>query len=90
MRKKFLEPEGIRQEVGLQVLCTEPRHVLYTNGFRYNHLSTWIAANFEIDVPTPTTHPEFPLWKLGYTPHQVYDLFWPSGFQYVGNLEYVE
>jgi 2-polyprenyl-6-methoxyphenol hydroxylase-like FAD-dependent oxidoreductase len=64
VRKKFLEPEGIKQEVGL-----------------YNHVSTWVAANFEITLPTPATHPDFPLWKIGYSPEQVYDAFWPSGFQ---------
>jgi 2-polyprenyl-6-methoxyphenol hydroxylase-like FAD-dependent oxidoreductase len=64
VRKKFLEREGIRQEVGL-----------------YNHVSTWVAANFEISLPTPATHPDFPLWKVGYSPEQVYDAFWPSGFQ---------
>lgn len=64
VRKKFLEPEGIKQEVGL-----------------YNHVSTWIAANFEITLPTPATHPDFPLWKVGYSPEQVYEAFWPSGFQ---------
>jgi 2-polyprenyl-6-methoxyphenol hydroxylase-like FAD-dependent oxidoreductase len=64
VRKKFLEPEGIKQEVGL-----------------YHHVSTWVAANFEITLPTPATHPDFPLWKLGYSSEQVYDAFWPSGFQ---------
>jgi len=64
VRKKFLEPEGIRQEVGL-----------------YNHVSTWVAANFDIRLPTQATHPDFPLWKVGYSPEQVYDAFWPSGFQ---------
>ena len=64
VRKKFLEPEGIKQEVGL-----------------YNHVSTWIAANFEITLPTPATHPDFPLWRVGYSPEQVYYAFWPSGFQ---------
>lgn len=64
VRKKFLEPEGIIQEVGL-----------------YNHVSTWVAANFEITLPTPATHPGFPLWKVGYSPEQVFNAFWPSGFQ---------
>lgn len=48
---------------------------------RYNHVSTWVAANLSIETPTPTTHPKFPLWQLGYTPDQVYELFWPYGFQ---------
>ncbi|KAI1281844.1 hypothetical protein F5Y07DRAFT_386621 [Xylaria sp. FL0933] len=48
----------------------------------YKYDGTWVAANLGISLPTPETHPEFPLWKLGYTPDQVYDLFWPSGFHF--------
>ncbi|MCJ1297267.1 hypothetical protein MMC08_000053 [Hypocenomyce scalaris] len=70
VRKKFLEPEGIRQEVGL-----------------YDHVSTWIAANFDIALPSPATHPDFPLWKLGYTPEQVYELFWPAGFHFCNDIK---
>lgn len=65
VRKQFLEPHGIRQEVGL-----------------YNHVSTWIAANFEIALPSPATHPDYPLWQLGYSPEQIYELFWPAGFHF--------
>lgn len=64
VRKKFLEPEGIRQEDGF-----------------YRYVGTWVAANLHITTPTPKSHPDFPLWKLGYTPQQVHDIFWPSGFQ---------
>jgi len=64
VRKKFLEPEGIRQE-----------------GSVWTYVGTWIAANLHITTPTPQSHPDFPLWKLGYTPEQVHDAFWPSGFQ---------
>lgn len=34
-------------------------------------------------MPTPSTHPHFPLWDLGYEPDELWDLFWPVGFQYV-------
>jgi hypothetical protein len=34
-------------------------------------------------MPTPSTHPHFPLWDLGYEPDELWDLFWPGGFQYV-------
>ena len=64
VRKKFLEPEGIRQEDGA-----------------WTYVGTWVAANLSITTPTPESHPSFPLWRLGYTPQQVHDAFWPSGFQ---------
>ncbi|CBF75733.1 predicted protein [Aspergillus nidulans FGSC A4] len=31
------------------------------------------------------THPDFPLWKLKYTPEQVYDLFFHSNFRFLCN-----
>lgn len=64
VRKRFLEPEGIRQEESI-----------------YPYVGTWVAANLHITTPTPKSHPDFPLWRLGYTPEQVHDIFWPSGFQ---------
>ncbi|TVY44103.1 3-(3-hydroxy-phenyl)propionate/3-hydroxycinnamic acid hydroxylase [Lachnellula subtilissima] len=70
VRKKFLEPEGIFQKVGL-----------------YNHVSTWVAANFETQLPTPATHPEFPLWKLGYSPQDVHELFWPHGLHFCNDVK---
>jgi len=39
------------------------------------------VANLEISLPTPESHPEFPLWELGYTPDELWDIFWPDGFQ---------
>lgn len=65
MRKKFLEPEGIRQEES-----------------EWPYVGTWVAANLKITDPTPETHPDFPLWQLGYTPEQVHELFWPFGFHF--------
>lgn len=52
-------------------------------GFRWPYVGTWVAINLQVDLPTPEKHPEFPLWKLGYTPEQVHEEFWPKGFQYV-------
>ncbi|KAL2678345.1 hypothetical protein Neosp_009091 [[Neocosmospora] mangrovei] len=46
----------------------------------YKYEATWIAANLRITLPTPTSHPSFPLWKLGYQPEQLWDIFWPGGF----------
>ena len=36
-------------------------------------------------LPTPKTHPSFPLWTLGYTPKQVYELFFPAEFRFLCN-----
>ncbi|KAH7267931.1 hypothetical protein B0J15DRAFT_441099 [Fusarium solani] len=48
----------------------------------YKYEATWIAANLRITLPTPTSHPSFPLWKLGYQPEQLWDVFWPGGFHF--------
>jgi hypothetical protein len=37
-----------------------------------------MTTHYQITLPTPETHPDFPLWKLGYTSKQVYDLFVPE------------
>ena len=50
---------------------------------RNEYSGTWIAANLKISIPTPKSHPEFPLWECGYTEEEIFDLFWPPGFQYV-------
>ena len=46
---------------------------------------TWVAVNWKMTFPTPEKHPEFPLWQLGYTPDQVYDLFFPVEFRFLCN-----
>lgn len=38
-----------------------------------------------MDLPTTESHPDFPLWKLGFTPQQVYDTFFPRNFRFIGN-----
>ncbi|PVI03658.1 monooxygenase-like protein [Periconia macrospinosa] len=48
----------------------------------YRYAGTWVAANLKIQLPTPKSHPNFSLWNLGYTPEQVYDLFWPKGWHF--------
>ncbi|KAI0853844.1 hypothetical protein F5Y00DRAFT_269213 [Daldinia vernicosa] len=48
----------------------------------YRYDGTWIAANLKLKVPTPETHPDFPLWELGFSPEAVYDLFWPKGWHF--------
>ncbi|KAE8384594.1 hypothetical protein BDV23DRAFT_176941 [Aspergillus alliaceus] len=43
-------------------------------------LSTCLS---HITLPTPESHPQFPLWKLGYTLEQVYDIFFPDEFRFL-------
>ncbi|KAI1064326.1 hypothetical protein LB506_008016 [Fusarium annulatum] len=66
VRKHFLEPT-----VGIK----------QEDGL-YPYSGTWIAANLKMKLPTPETHPDFPLWKFGYSPQEVYDLFWPVGWYF--------
>ncbi|KJK61003.1 mhpA [Aspergillus parasiticus SU-1] len=68
-RKNYLEPKGIKLE--------------WAEKTKYNE--TWVALNWKIHLPTPATHPQFPLWKLGYSPEMVYDLFFPDDFQFLCN-----
>ncbi|KAI1754704.1 hypothetical protein F4782DRAFT_456780 [Xylaria castorea] len=66
VRKHFLEPTAGIRQVD--------------SAYKYD--GTWVAANLEISLPTPESHPDFPLWKLGYTPAAIYDLFWPIGWHF--------
>ena len=66
VRKHFLEPSA----------CIKMREGIY------KYEGTWVAANLHIRLPTPDTHPDFPLWKLGFTPERLYDLFWPKGWHF--------
>ncbi|KAJ5797374.1 monooxygenase [Penicillium pulvis] len=68
-RKKYLEPKGVKLEWAEQTKYQE----------------TWIALNWKLSLPTKETHPSFPLWKLGYTPQQVYDTFFPEDFRFLCN-----
>ncbi|KAL4811663.1 hypothetical protein BDW67DRAFT_189990 [Aspergillus spinulosporus] len=68
-RKQYLEEKGVYMEKVTDVFYDE----------------TWVALNWEITLPNPQTHPEFPLWKLGYTPEQVYETFFPPGFRFLCN-----
>ena len=46
---------------------------------------TWVALNWHITLPTRESHPDFPLWRQGYTPQEVYDEFFPSNFRFLCN-----
>jgi 2-polyprenyl-6-methoxyphenol hydroxylase-like FAD-dependent oxidoreductase len=48
----------------------------------YKYSGTWVATNLKINLPNRESHPDFPLWGLGYTPQEVYDLFWPQGWHF--------
>ncbi|KAJ5968759.1 hypothetical protein N7501_005007 [Penicillium viridicatum] len=71
-RKSFMEPLGIRMEQAHQCFYDE----------------TWVALNWEVSLPTEKTHPDFPLWKLGYTPQEVYDLFFPESFRLIQDITF--
>ncbi|KAH8130436.1 hypothetical protein FP744_10000202 [Trichoderma asperellum] len=48
----------------------------------YPYDGTWVAANLKISLPTRESHPDFPLWSLGYKPNDIYDLYWPKGWHF--------
>ncbi len=68
-RKKYLEPRDIKLERVSEA----------------NYEEVWVALNWKISLPTPATHPNFSLWAKGYTPQQVYDLFFLSNFRFLCN-----
>lgn len=47
----------------------------------------WVALNWKLTLPTEKSHPQFPLRALGYTPEDVYDLFFPKEFRFLCNPE---
>ncbi|KAI9712045.1 MAG: hypothetical protein M1820_001754 [Bogoriella megaspora] len=71
VRKKYLEPRGVFLE---QVSETSYEEV-------------WVAMNWKMELPTPQSHPDFPLWKLDFTPEKVYDEFFPTNFRFLCNPE---
>ncbi|KAH7110237.1 hypothetical protein EDB81DRAFT_927213 [Dactylonectria macrodidyma] len=68
-RKMYLEPQGITLDQAMEMPYEEE----------------WVALNWRISLPTPDTHPDFPLWEKGYTPQQVYDEFFPTDFRFMCN-----
>lgn len=66
VRKIFLEPSAGVRQE--------------TGIFEYE--GTWIAGNLKMTLPTKQSHPNFPLWELGYEPQAVYDLFWPREWHF--------
>jgi hypothetical protein len=37
----------------------------------------------KLTFPTAESHPDLPFWSLGYTPKQVYDLYFPINFRFI-------
>ncbi|KAF2269839.1 FAD/NAD(P)-binding domain-containing protein [Lojkania enalia] len=94
-RVEYLDENGIRRQITGHWLVGADgklgivrKHFLEpTAGVKqeegvYRYSGTWIAANLKIRAPTPETHPEFPLWSLGYSSDEVYDLYWPKGWHF--------
>ncbi|KAM5510071.1 hypothetical protein FOXYSP1_13037 [Fusarium oxysporum f. sp. phaseoli] len=80
LRGKYLVgADGTRGIVRKEFL--EPRGVEQAEG-KIHYAVKWVAANLRITIPTPTSHSYFPLWKLGYEPEEVWDVFWPEGVQF--------
>ncbi|QYT00072.1 hypothetical protein H0G86_007176 [Trichoderma simmonsii] len=68
-RKQYLEPRGITLDQAMRMPYEED----------------WVALNWKISLPSPETHPDFPLWEKGYTPQEVYDKFFPTDFRFMCN-----
>ena len=83
VRKKYLEPKGVlMQKCEGYVIQSSSESA---NGKRTNYEETWVALNWKINLPTEKTHPNFPLWQLGYTPEEVFDFFFPRQFRFLCN-----
>lgn len=68
-RKHYLEAKGVQMKQASQMGYEE----------------TWVALNWKMTLPTKDTHPQFPLWQLGYSPEEVYDAFFPQQFRFLCN-----
>ena len=49
---------------------------------KYEYTGTWIAANLQISLPTPETHPDLPIWALGVSPEEFYNIVWPKDWHF--------
>lgn len=63
----------------------EPRGITLDQSATSSYEKEWVALNWKISLPTPETHPNFPLWEMGFTPEQVYDTFFPKHFRFLCN-----
>lgn len=82
IRGRFLA--GADGKVGFtRKMYLEPKGVVMEE--IWPHKLTFVSTNWKVLCPTLKTHPDFPLWKKGYTPDQVIKAFFPSGFYFVAN-----
>jgi 2-polyprenyl-6-methoxyphenol hydroxylase-like FAD-dependent oxidoreductase len=84
VRKHYLEAKGVRQ-LDSEKYSPFPKASTLT-AVRLPYVQWWVAVNWKMTLPTPESHPSFPLWELGYTPQQVYDEFFPFDFRFVCNI----
>ncbi|RFU31743.1 hypothetical protein B7463_g4613, partial [Scytalidium lignicola] len=85
----YLAPDGSERRIRSKFLVGAWKDGVYeeklprTKSMTYEE--TWVALNWKISLPTEKTHPDFPLWKLGYSPEDVYNLFFPTNFRFLCN-----
>ncbi|KAF2762663.1 FAD/NAD(P)-binding domain-containing protein [Pseudovirgaria hyperparasitica] len=56
----------------------EPKGVIMESTLPWTMLAG--SVNILVKRPTPESHPDFPLWAIGYTPDRVLDAFIPNSF----------
>ena len=84
LRAKFLV--GADGKTGFtRKLYLEPKGVIMQQASQSHYKEIWVALNWKMTLPSPETHPELPFWRLGYSPKQVYDLFFPKDFRFLCN-----
>mgnify|MGYP001573444410 FL=1 len=82
-RKKYLEPRGVVMEKSREYVITILVGYFKLTQYSFHYEAIWVALNWRLTLPTPESHPSFPLWRLGYTPEEVYDLFFPPYFNFI-------
>ena len=87
--KEVSGAKGNLNATDFSVSCREMRLIpplhTYRPWCRFHYKKTWVAMNFKPALPTPESHPEFPLWKLDLTPEDIYNHFIPENFRFLCN-----
>ena len=83
VRKNYLESKGVVMEKSSKLVMYDLHPCSLIDRYRFQYDAVWVALNWHLTLPTPKTHPEFPLWNLGYSPEEVYDLFFPRYFCFI-------
>lgn len=63
----------------------EPKGIKLERSHPYRQV--FVGANWHVTMPTPDSHPDFPLWKLGYSPEDVAEEFFPFNMMLFCNPE---